>query len=303
MDPTRLNQAVLDGWQGSSSHFGFQVTCSTPDGGWTISHNPRDSFNISSAIKPVILAGVLRQVEAGQLRLGQQAAIRSTDRVVTSEVTDAYPDGSTLTLRALAEAMIETGDNTATEVLLRLAGKDAFERLLGDFGLTSTRFPCSLRRMLVYSYGMPEELAESDSLSRLLTGRAPDPNRMVELYSGRFGQVSSPQDLVRFYDLAFSGRMFAEARNLDAFRNILRLEDKRQKISWPPGVNCYRKGGNLELPPFYGASLAGCVTSAGERYSFAFCMNCSPETPEALDAELDIFRSCVKSAFYAFREG
>lgn len=303
MDPTRLNHAVMEEWKDSTSHFGFQVTCSTPDGGWTIGHDQREKFNISSAIKPIILAGVLCQVEAGRLRLGQRAAIRSTDRVVTSEVTDTYPDGSTLTLRALAEAMIETGDNTATEVLLRLAGKDTFERLLSEFGLASTHFPCSLRRMLVYSYGMPEELAESDNLCLLLNGRAPDPDRMNELYSGRYGQISSPQDLVHFYDLVFSGRMFAEARNLDAFRAILRLEDRRQKIGWPPGVTCYRKGGNLELPPYYGAALAGCVTSAGERYSFAFCMNCSPESPEALDAELQIFRNCVKNAFYAFREG
>lgn len=303
MDPARLKRALADLWRNSASRFGYQITYSRPDGGWTIQSAAGRVFNISSAAKPLLLAAVLRQVENGLLGWQDALIIRRRDRVSTSPVLDTLPDGSALDLAGVCAAMIEDNDNTATEMLLRAVGKPALDGLLAAAGLRHTRLPVSLRRLIAHMYGVENELNEQETLARQISGLAPIPQRVEEVFTGPLSICSSPAELVGFYDFVLAGRCFRQAASLDEFKRIMRLEDAAQKTAWPPGWLCYRKGSQLELPPFYSAAQAGCAVSAGERYTFAFCLNCQPARVELLEAELDTFRNSIRAAFTAFREG
>ena len=303
MDPARLKRTLADLWRNSSSRFGYQITYSRPDGGWMIQSAAGRVFNISSAAKPLLLAAVLRQVENGALGLQEELVMHKRDRVATSRLADTLPDGSAVSVAWLCAAMIEENDNTATEMLLRAVGKAALDALLAAAGLRQTRLPVSLRRLIAHMYGMEGELDEQETLSGQISGLAPIPQRVEEVFIGPLSICSSPAELVRFYEFALSGQCFRQPETLAEFKRFMRLEDAAQNTAWPPGWLCYRKGSQLELPPFYSATQAGCAVSAGERYTFAFRLNCQSVRLELLEAELETFRNSIRAAFTAFREG
>ncbi len=300
MDPARLKRIISDLWRKSPSRFGYQVIYCRPDGGWTIQAAANQIFNISSAAKPILLAAVLKLVEDGHLGWQDALEIRRRDRIATSRMTDGLPDGSTLPVETLCAAMIEDNDNTATEVLLRAAGQSAVQRLLNAAGLRQTRLPFSLRWLIAHLYGVETDLGEDESLADRTSGLAPILDRVGDVFRGI---RSTPGELNTFYRFILEGEWFQKKSTLEAFQRIMKLEDAAQKIIWPPGWVCYRKGSQLDLPPFYSAAQAGCVLSAGERYYFTFCFNAQSVPLEQLEAELDTFRNTILTAFTAFREG
>lgn len=88
---------------------------------------PDRPLAIGSSFKLIILAELSRQVQAGQHRWNEVVPI---DRhSLPSGVLQDFPLGSPVTLHTLASLMISRSDNTATDILLRLAGRENVERM------------------------------------------------------------------------------------------------------------------------------------------------------------------------------
>jgi len=99
------------------------------------SHNPDQALAIGSAFKLVILGELSRQIRAGQRRWSDVVAI---DRhSLPNGILQEWPLGSPATLHTLAALMISRSDNTATDVLLRLAGRENVERMMVTMGMRS----------------------------------------------------------------------------------------------------------------------------------------------------------------------
>lgn len=88
---------------------------------------------IGSAFKLVILAELSRQVRAGQRRWSDVVPIKRHS--LPSGITQGWPLGSPATLHTLASLMISISDNTATDVLLRTAGRENVEAMMGRIGM------------------------------------------------------------------------------------------------------------------------------------------------------------------------
>jgi len=89
---------------------------------------------IGSVFKLYVLAAVADAVSAGQLRWDEPVAVRDALDSLPTGITQDEPDGTAVPVRELALRMIEISDNTATDHLIDLVGREAVEAQLAHLG-------------------------------------------------------------------------------------------------------------------------------------------------------------------------
>jgi beta-lactamase class A len=101
------------------------------------SYNPRKRMPSASLIKLPIMAEIIRQVKTGKLRLQQRVAVKAEDKVAYSILTLLETDNN-YSLQDLLTLMIIQSDNTATNILIDMAGMAEINRLCNDMALPDT---------------------------------------------------------------------------------------------------------------------------------------------------------------------
>ena len=126
-------------------------------------HNADAPFLTASVFKIPVLVEVFRQAEAGGLNLDDTVTISRKAKLPGSGVLKEMSDGLAVTARDLAMLMTVVSDNTATDLLLDLVGKDAVNATLRRLGLERTRVDLTCREIL-YNLLDPESVraAEAD---------------------------------------------------------------------------------------------------------------------------------------------
>lgn len=98
-------------------------------------HQPDRTLAIGSTFKLVILGELASQVREGRRRWTDVVTI---DRhSLPSGLLQDWPLGAPLTLHSLAALMISRSDNTATDILLRVVGRENVERMMTAMGMGS----------------------------------------------------------------------------------------------------------------------------------------------------------------------
>lgn len=96
---------------------------------------PDRALAIGSAFKLWILAELSRQVRAGERRWSDVVPIDR--RSIPGGTLHGWPRGAPVTLHTLASLMISISDNSATDVLLHLIGREAVERMMARIGVAA----------------------------------------------------------------------------------------------------------------------------------------------------------------------
>ena len=89
-------------------------------------------FALGSAFKLYVLGAVSEAVAEGRLRWDQVVPLGQAS--FPSGITQSWPEGAPMTVQSLATLMISISDNTATDTLLRLVGRDRVEQFLRSTG-------------------------------------------------------------------------------------------------------------------------------------------------------------------------
>src|SRR2546425_787213 len=93
-------------------------------------------FPQASSIKITVLMELLRQAQAGKLKLDDRVAIKQVQMVGGSGVLQFFGDASSaISLRDLAVLMIVLSDNTATNILIDQVGMANVNDTLAHLGL------------------------------------------------------------------------------------------------------------------------------------------------------------------------
>jgi beta-lactamase class A len=94
--------------------------------GTTLGVNSADEFPMASTFKIAVAGAILAQVDAGRLSLDQMVSV-DPGLVVSSEgIAEVFPfPGLSVSIHNLIDTMLVRSDNTATNVLTRLAGGPA----------------------------------------------------------------------------------------------------------------------------------------------------------------------------------
>lgn len=84
--------------------------------------------------KLYVLYAVAEAVEADELDWDTTLTVTEHNRSLPSGELQDEPDGTTVTVREAATKMIEISDNTATDMLIQLLGREAIEQAVQDAG-------------------------------------------------------------------------------------------------------------------------------------------------------------------------
>ena len=101
--------------------------------------NPNASMPAASTIKIPVMVEVFRQMSEGRVDLGQVVHLTARDRDWGwGSLCDA-PLGTGYSVQTLLWRMITDSDNTATNMLIRLVGRQHINATMSDLGLLHTR--------------------------------------------------------------------------------------------------------------------------------------------------------------------
>jgi beta-lactamase class A len=94
--------------------------------GARVTVNADERFPMASTFKVAVAGAIFAAVDAGRLKLDQMVAIERADIVPSEVIADRFiHPGVSLSVANLLELMLTQSDNTATDVLTRLAGGPA----------------------------------------------------------------------------------------------------------------------------------------------------------------------------------
>ena len=105
-----------------------------PDGTLSpiLAHNADQSLALGSTFKLYVLSALARSISEGQHRWDEVVPLAA--KSMPSGVLQNWPDGSQLTVQTLATLMISISDNTATDQLIDLLGREAVEQEVAAAG-------------------------------------------------------------------------------------------------------------------------------------------------------------------------
>jgi beta-lactamase class A len=98
-----------------------------------IGHEAARPLAIGSTFKLFLLAELSRSIKAGERSWGD--VVKLDRRSLPSGFLQGWPEGAPMTLYSLAALMISQSDNTATDTLLHVLGRERVEQLLPALGL------------------------------------------------------------------------------------------------------------------------------------------------------------------------
>jgi len=265
--------------------------------------NSSQMLFVASAIKTFVLCEALRQVDSPDVvRTIEQQKLALNDTVWSFGSPTFDPPNLTgiVSERTTLEAMITRSDNTATDMIFKLAGADNVRSFIAEAGLKSTLVPDSTRALTAYVFGADNYLTITwEELNKLVREgggqKHPFLNDVETL-------ASSADDLVSYYSRALRGEFFKHTETLDEFRRILTLCEYIYLIPLPLGMSAYAKSGNADTEHFHMRSMAGGLYVGGRWAFFAFVINwyaAAAEDPETVAAFFTIINralTCVRDS-------
>jgi beta-lactamase class A len=115
-------------------------------------------FPMASCFKVPVMVEVMRQVDAGSLRLDDRLTLCETDKSPGSTLIHCR-EGLRPSVRDLLYLMITLSDNTATDMLWRLVGLGAVSETMRSLGLESIDCFMPNREYFLLESGAGEEWA------------------------------------------------------------------------------------------------------------------------------------------------
>lgn len=94
-------------------------------------------FHAASTVKVAVMVEIFRQIERGNLTRRDLVTLDDADKVAGTGVLSGMHDGLPLTVDDLLYLMMAISDNTATNLLVDLAGLDAVNATMAELGLSA----------------------------------------------------------------------------------------------------------------------------------------------------------------------
>ncbi|WP_235006946.1 serine hydrolase [Calothrix rhizosoleniae] len=91
--------------------------------------NTKEPLAVGSAFKLAVLKALKSQIAAGKHSWKEVVTLREDKKSLPSGILQTWPDNSPLTVQTLASLMISVSDNTATDILIDLVGREAIESI------------------------------------------------------------------------------------------------------------------------------------------------------------------------------
>ena len=128
------------------------------ESGRALAHNDAEVFPMASTVKVPVAVAVLEAVDRGTVQLDTLVAVEPAEKNPSGPVGEEFRHpGVSLSVYNLLELMITHSDNTATDVMFRVAGGPAaVERHMRALGILDIRINRTVRELLLVLYGVAD---------------------------------------------------------------------------------------------------------------------------------------------------
>jgi beta-lactamase class A len=106
--------------------------------GWEFSYEKSKLFPSASLAKIPLMAACFLAADQGRIKLSQEIALKSKDKLTGSGVLKDMPAGTSFSVERLIGLMIYDSDNTATNMVTNLFGIDYLNNTFKSFDLKNT---------------------------------------------------------------------------------------------------------------------------------------------------------------------
>jgi beta-lactamase class A len=224
------------------------------ESGRQISLNPQAKFPMASTIKIAIAVQLLTKIEQGELALATMVDVKPTDlHPGSGTLTSLFiHPGVQLSVQNLLELMIVISDNSATDILLRLAGgPEAVRNRLKTLNVQGMSVDRSIIQLLADLQGVtlpPEEQWTAGFYDKLSESRTPEMRKKaVETFAADPRDTSTPAAMVDLLTKIYQGKALKpESRQvlLDVMGRC-QTGNARIKGFLPPNTDVAHKTGSL----------------------------------------------------------
>ncbi len=182
-----------------------------------LARNADTRLALGSTFKLYILAALAEDVKAGRRKWSDVAAL--TQKSYPSGQLQNWPQGAPMTLHTLAGLMISISDNTATDQLIAVLGRDRILKLMADSGhsdpAANTPF-LTTRELFVMKAGSREDIAswrKSDAARRAaMLGRLASQTTSLDAVNAAFAGGPKAIDIEWFASPADLAKLIAHMR-------------------------------------------------------------------------------------------
>ncbi len=221
------------------------------ESGRRVSLNGGERFPMASTYKVPIAVQVLTKVDRGELTLDHMVALEPTDLSPGSgTLSDLFnKPGVMLSVRNLLELMLLISDNTATDVLLRLAGgAEAVTARMRELGIEGLRVDRPTKQVIVDWMGIAEPAPWSlERFQGLARAVALQDRQAARRFDADPRDTATPEAMVALLEQIYRGRALKRETTellLDIMRRC-RTGEARLKGMLPPGTEVAHKTGTI----------------------------------------------------------
>lgn len=239
-------QAIDEVLREVQGEFGVAVT--HLESGETAGHQADQLFQMASVFKIPIIVTLMRDVDAGKLRLDQRVTLRYEERVPGSGVLQELDAGAALTVKDLATLMTIVSDNYATDMLINLIGLENIEAHMRELGLMNIHLPQTTWQLLNRCVGMEEPSPSPEGFAEF-ERREETGEYEIRLDVGEpttANNVATPADLNRLLAMVAKKEILSAA-SCDLILDILRRQhyNSRLPLLLPEGTKVAHKTGTV----------------------------------------------------------
>ena len=248
-----------------------------------------DNFPMASSFKVPVAVQLLTLVDQGKLRLDSMVTLQPSDlHPGSGTLTNLFDDpGVSLSVRNLLELMLLISDNSATDILLKLAGGGEQVRgrlsALGVSGISVDRPTVALIADAVGVKNLPPESELSPGRFRELSRQVTEEQRKaaVEAFYKDTRDTATPRGMTALLRKIWKGEALSPASTALLIDIMYRCQtgEARLKGLLPPDIRVAHKTGTLGLGVAADVGVIELPNGAGHLVVSAFVKQSTRDGP------------------------
>lgn len=225
------------------------------------------AFPAASVFKIFLLTELFRQAEARKFALSDRILLKSSEKSIGSGVLQELDEGLNLTIKDCATLMMIISDNTATDMLFNLVGRENIRKnVLDALGLSKTKVDWGCRRLIARYYDQPETADAQTTFTSDRSFRGSD----FYLCKTEENDQTSPADTAKLLKLLAKHQLVSEGASKGMLDILCRCQtNSRIPRYLPKGLKIAHKTGTLDRV----ANDVGIVYAQDESYVLALFYN------------------------------
>ena len=258
-------------------------------------HNADTLFFTASTFKVPLLVEFFRQVDEGKIDLQHRWEISDSDQSPGGGLLKTLEVGLRPTIHDLAMLMITISDNTATDIIYNLVGRDSLNQTMQNLGLSKTKIPMNCKELLFDVVGL--DINDPGHTNELVNQRLS--TKQVSLNANSFSEessdVSSPDEMCLLLEMLYRGELMSAASTESAI-DILKSQQLNNIIPLllPQGIECGHKTGTYQ-----GVRCdVGLVFTPDGTYTVSIMAKQLPPDAERTCLSIDLKLAAISKAIY-----